>query len=204
MTVPSKRNVDPRRRQGVNVIWQDVEAHGLATTPLQTVLDCASRLPLHEALAIADSALRAGAVGEHELIEAASGLGKSWRRRALEVVRAASPLADNPFESVVRAHAMEVPGLHLVPQVFIPGYGRADLADVDTALIVECDSFGFHSSRGSLLNDIERYNRAAGLALTLVRFGYEHAHQPAYIQATLAGALHPEPQEQVRSRREAA
>ena len=204
VTVPRTRKVDPRRRRGCQVIWQDVVQDGVSTTALQTVLDCAARLPFHEALAVADAALRLREVSHAELLDAASRAGRRWRSRTLHVARHASALADNPFESVVRAHTIEVPGIDLAPQVFIPGYGRADLVDLRRALVVECDSFAFHSSRAALLNDIERYNRAAGLGLTLVRFGYEHAHQPDYIRSTLRSAVMPPPQRHALTRCEAA
>lgn len=183
VTVPRDRSPDPRRTRGARVIRQDVPCDGYATTPLQTALDCARRLPLHEAVAVADSALRSGLVRRHELIEAADRLPRPGKAR--QVAQLADARSDNPFESVIRAIASEVEGVRLVPQVDIPGYGRADLADVDRRLVIECDSFGFHAARADLLRDIERYNRAALLRVHLVRFGYEHGHRPDYVRSVL-------------------
>ncbi len=182
VTVPRNRRTDARAR-GIVVVRQDVATDGIATTPLQTVLDCARRLRFEEGLAVADSALRSGLVGPEELVRAAGRLPRPGR--AVEVAREADPRADNPFESVVRALALGVPGLHLVPQVQVVGYGRGDLVDVRRRLVVECDSFGFHASRAALLSDTERHNRAALCRATLVRFGYEHAHRPDYVRRVL-------------------
>lgn len=43
---------------------------GVVIAPIQTLLDCARRLPFEEALAVADSALGSGAVCQSELSEA--------------------------------------------------------------------------------------------------------------------------------------
>lgn len=48
------------------------------TGPVRTVIDCARTLPFPEALAVADSALRAGAVTSAGLIEAADRLSGPW------------------------------------------------------------------------------------------------------------------------------
>ena len=183
VTVPAGRHVDRQRRRGARVVRQDVAADGMLTAPLQTVLDCARRLPFEEALAVADSALRSSRVTGEELIAAADALPRPGHART--VARHATVLADNPFESVVRAHCLQVAGVDLRPQVEVAGYGRGDLVDVEGALIVECDSFGFHAGRSDLLGDIERHNRAAAVGASLLRFGYEHAHRPEYIVETL-------------------
>lgn len=184
ITVPRNRRVTSSMRRGRVIIRQDVAIDGIATTPLQTVLDCARRLPFAESLAIADSALSRGLVGAEELRSAAAALARPGH--AIAVAEHADPRAETPFESTIRAHALPVTDLDLVPQAQIAGYGRADLADIARGLIVECDSFTFHAGRPALLNDIERYNRAALLQARLVRFGYEHAHQPEYVRRVLS------------------
>ena len=183
VVVPPKRRVARERRAGVRVLWRDAQIDGIATAPTQTVLDCARSLPFPEALAVADSALRSGLVGRHELIDAAARLPRPGRAR--RVAALADPRAANPFESVVRAHALDVPGLHLVPQVSVVGYGDGDLVDVRRRLIVECDGFRWHSSRAALINDIERYNRAAQIDATVIRFAYEHAQNGPFVQRVL-------------------
>jgi hypothetical protein len=90
----------------------DDRADGV-TTPVRTVIDCA-RLPFDEALPIADSALRSGLVTREELdVVQVRGAGAGSVRR---VLRHADGRAANPFESVLRARAIEV-GLDVEPQV---------------------------------------------------------------------------------------
>ena len=62
VAVGPRRHLGPERRVGVRVVWMPwprttwlPESPG----PLKTVIDCARHLPFDEALAIADSALRA-------------------------------------------------------------------------------------------------------------------------------------------------
>lgn len=184
VTVPRHRKVSSARRAGVDVHYGDVATDGVATTPEQTVIDCARFLPYPDALAVADSALRAG-VGRHTLLIAAGKAPRTHRGKALAVVEAADSRAANPFESTVRGISHEFP-LRLVPQVTIPGYGRPDLYDERRNLIVECDSFTFHSERSAVVKDVERYNAAALASLGLLRFAWEHAVlRPDYVRNTL-------------------
>ena len=96
-----------------------------------TLVHCLRRLKFDEALAIADSAMRSGVPRStlRRLAEGASGPGSAQLRRVAEL---ASPEAANPFESVLRSIAVDVPGLNVRPQVKIrePGIvARPDLVD---------------------------------------------------------------------------
>lgn len=175
VTVPRHRNVSPHRRRGVQLHYGDVAADGIVTTPVQTVIDCARALPFDEALCVADSALRSRMVDQGELVSAAELSPRTGRNDAIRVAEAADGRADNPFESVVRAVSKEFPQLTLVPQVVVPGVGRPDLVDESLRLVVECDSFTFHSARADVVHDVERYNACAVEAHTLLRFAWEHA-----------------------------
>ena len=175
VTVPRHRRIAPYRRRGVHVHFAEVEADGLATTPLQTVIDCARHLPFDEALSVADSALRSGTVDPHELRAAADLSPGTGRARAIRVANAADRRADNPFESVVRAISLEFPALRLVPQLYVPGVGYPDLHDRARRLVVECDSFQFHSGREAVVKDVERYNACELGGFPLLRFAWEHA-----------------------------
>lgn len=98
---------------------------GWVTSRPRTVIDCAARLPFDEALAVADSALRSGTVSRAELRAAAKKLSAhGMRRRVLRVVDLADQRAANPFEPVLRAIAMDVLGLELVPQHRIDRNGK--------------------------------------------------------------------------------
>jgi hypothetical protein len=190
--VPRNRKVEPRRRLGLDVRWRDLEPHeydGRVTSPHRTVIDCARDLPFPEALAVADSALRHGDVDPDELTKRALALPSTGRTEALHVVGHASPLAANPFESLLRGIAVGVPGLDLQPQVWIQerGFrGRPDLVDRERRIIVEAESFEFHGKRKALKRDCERYTALVIRGWRVVRFAWEHVmFEPDYVRDCL-------------------
>jgi hypothetical protein len=186
ITVPRNRKVSPQRRRGVDLHYGDISTDGIATTPLQTVIDCARVLPFDEAVSVADSALRSRMVGKGSLVVAAERSPRTGRNAALRVAHEADGRADNPFESVTRAISREFPELKLVPQVTIPGLGTPDLVDRELGLVVECDSFTFHSNRSAVVNDVERYNTVELRGLGLLRFAWEHSMlRQDYVRDTL-------------------
>lgn len=194
--VPRNRKLPAHRRSGVDVRWRDLaehEWHGLVTEPHRTVIDCAKDLPFPDALAVADSALRSRAVDPDRLEQLALLLPSNGRTQALRVVAEASPLAANPFESALRAIALDVPGLDLRPQVWIQerGFsGRPDLVDRDRRLVVEAESFEFHGRRKALHRDCERYNALVLRGWTVVRFSWEHVMlEPDYVRDALVAVL---------------
>lgn len=145
------------------------------TEPARTVLDCAVLLPFGEALAVADSALRAGDVTQRALIEAADALRGPGRARARRVARNASDLAANPFESMLRAICLEIPGLEMEPQVAIETArqaARVDLCDRHLRLVVEGDSYGFHSSPTAFEKDVRRYDELVAHGWMVLRFSW--------------------------------
>jgi very-short-patch-repair endonuclease len=157
---------------------------------------CAARLPFDEALAIADSALRHVDVTKRELVERAEAMPSRYRARCLRVARHADGRSANPFESVLRAIALDVPGLDVEPQVWVEPVGRPDLLDARRRLVIEADSFAFHGHRAALRRDCERYNAFVVIGYQVVRFSYEHVyHQPGYVRAVLM-ALVGQPDEQ--------
>ena len=190
--VPRNRNVELRRRSGIDVRWRDMERDehdGHVTGPYRTLLDCARDLPFHEALAVADSALRRRAVDKDRLIELALTIPTSGRKQALRVAEKADGRAANPFESVLRAIALEVPGLQVEPQVQLQErgfHGRPDLVDRRRRLVLEADSFAWHGSRRALKRDCERYNALVIRGWTVLRFAYEHVmYEPDYVRDAL-------------------
>ncbi len=178
--VPRTRKVPPERRHGVDLRWRDLlprEVHDRVTEHHRTVLDCARDLDFVEALAVADSALRHRDVDKERLLDLAAALPTNGRNQAIRVATEASPLAANPFESALRAIALDVPGLDLRPQVWIEerGFrGRPDLVDRRRRLVVEADSFAFHGTRKALRRDCERYNALVVRGWTVLRFAWEH------------------------------
>lgn len=193
VAVRRNRKLSPERREGLRVLYVDLppaDVRGRATGFVRTVMDCASRLPFDEALAIADSALRAGHVTKSELVLAAERMPDRYRKRCRRVARHASALADNPFESVLRAIALDVPGLRVEPQVPVPGLGRPDLLDRRLRLVIEAESFEFHGKRRLLKRDCERYNAFAIGGWLVVRFAWEHViFDPAYVHRALRAVV---------------
>lgn len=190
--VPRNRNVELRRRAGVDLRWRSLrpdEVDGSVTAAYRTVLDSTRDLPFLEALAIADSALRHGDIDKDRLIELALELPTTGRNEALKVAEAADGRAANPFESVLRGIALDVPGLHVEPQLLIQErgfYGRPDLVDRRLRLVLEADSFAWHGSRKALKRDCERYNALVIRGWTVLRFSYEHVmYDPDYVRDAL-------------------
>ncbi len=113
--------------------------------------------------------------------------GPAAVRRGLAI---ADGLADNPFESALRALGIDVPGLRLQPQRVIPGIGRPDLVDPELRLVVEADSFEFHGRRSMLKRDCERYNAFVADGWLVVRFSWEHVmFAPAYVDRVLRSVV---------------
>jgi hypothetical protein len=163
--VPRGRKVSAMHQQQYLVSWrrlEDDEVVGWRTSPMRTLMDCVTSLPFDEALAVADSALRTRGVTNLELFRAADALPGRGRERALDIAWYASDKPANPFESVVRAIAIQsVPGTKLVPQVPLTVAGRLirpDLLDRQLRLIVEADSHEFHTSREQIDGDCWRYD----------------------------------------------
>jgi len=160
------------------------------TSPVQTVLDCARWLSFDAALAVADSALRHRSVTRAELVKTHDSFRGHSRQHVLRVIEAADARAANPFESVLRAIGLDVPGLQLVPQVEIRTPGRRlvrpDLVDARLKIAVEADSFEHHGSRKALVLDCVRYDNLVADGWTVLRFAWEHVmHRPAWVRSTL-------------------
>ncbi len=177
VVVSRGRRVDPGQ-SGAQVHWAELGAdaiEGHATCIEVTLENCLRRLPFDEALSVADSALREGVDPGvlHAIADRAPGPGAPQIRR---VVREASPRAANPFESVLRAVALDVPGLSPRPQVTITDgdfAGRPDLVDERLRLVLEADSFQWHGGRGALASDARRYNMLVVNGWIVLRFSYE-------------------------------
>lgn len=155
---------------------QDVpELDGL-TTPLRTVLDCARSLPFGEALTVADSALRLGAISTSELLAAADQASGNGCRQIRRVAEFADSRAESALESMLRSRVLDAGFTGFVPQTVIADDGyfaRVDLAEQTRRIAVEADSFAHHASREALARDCRRYTNLAIRGWTLLRFSWE-------------------------------
>jgi very-short-patch-repair endonuclease len=194
VTVPRNRKVPANVRAEVDVFWRPLAPGRIGsasvTSPTQTVLDCARWLPFDEALAIADSALRHRSLSHADLVKAGEAVRGHGRREVLRVLENADARADNPFESVLRSIGLDVPRLHLVPQleIRIPGRRaiRPDLVDETLRIVAEADSFEHHGSRKALVLDCARYDNLVADGWTVLRFAWEQVmYEPAWVRSTL-------------------
>ncbi|HET8559271.1 MAG TPA: DUF559 domain-containing protein [Marmoricola sp.] len=187
------RNRSPRDSGGIDVRFADWRADEVVrgvTTIARTVVDCARALPFDEALAVADSALRSGKVTRAQLLQAAERSPRTGRTRALRVVREATPRAANPFESVLRAIAKDVPGLVVVPQGSVGTIGHADLTDERLRIAIEADSYEYHSLPEAFRYDVRRYTAMVRLGWLVLRFVWEDVmHNPDQIRAILSDVV---------------
>ncbi len=189
VTVPRSRRLDGDPGPG-QVVYADLlpaEIVGGVTAPVRTVVDCSRFLDFAAALSVADSALRSRLVVQPELVAAAGASPRTGRARAVRVAEAASDLADNPFESCLRAIALDVRGLAVRPQGWVGTVGRVDLVDDRLMIAIEADSWQWHASPQQFRLDLRRYTALARLGWVVVRFDWEQVmHQPEVVRAALA------------------
>ena len=194
LMVSRGRHVDPHERAAhihrAELAAEDVEDG--VTTPEVTLAHCMRRLPFDEALAIADSALRSGLPKStlERIADNAQGPGSLQMRR---VAACASGEAANPFESVLRAIALDVAGLSVRPQVWIREpdlVARPDLVDAALRIVAEADSFEWHGGRAQLSADARRYDLLVVNGWMVLRFSYEHVMtQPDFVRRVLVAAV---------------
>jgi very-short-patch-repair endonuclease len=191
LTVPKNRHLTLDQRRGVVIHRASLEAadiDGPATSVRRTIADCLRFLPEDEALAIADSVLRSRSETSSSLRAFVAGLRGPGSRQATRVAAAANGLSANPFETELRRLAT-LAGLDVRPQV--PLYaerfiGKPDLVDVEPRIVIEADSFEWHSSRRALLRDARRYNDFVVAGWLVLRFSWEDVmHHPDDVLAVL-------------------
>jgi hypothetical protein len=166
------------------------------TTPLRTVLDLSRCLPLEEAVAVADSALRLRTVSVEEV---RATLTAAWGHHAARA-RAVAPLVDARSESVLEslfAVALHIAGLdpparqHIVRERDGTFVARVDFCWPDQRLVVETDGFAFHSDREAYRRDRNRLNALERLGWRVLRFSWEDVrHRTAYVMRTIESCLH--------------
>jgi very-short-patch-repair endonuclease len=196
VTVPRSRKVSEEDQLRAHVHWVDLRAadvhDGIVTTRTRTLTDCMTSLAFDEALAIADSALRHDDITPEELVLLADGLRGPGSAQARRVARLATARATNPFESVLRAIALCVPGVDFEAQLPIDlpsGTVSPDLTDPRLGIVAEADSFAWHGDRRALRRDCRRYNRLVLAGWLVLRFSWEDVIlRPDYVRDCLVAA----------------
>jgi len=124
-----------------------------------------------------------------------------------KVAAHADSRAANPFESVLRALAIEE-GLAVQPQLKLDLSGmrvRPDLTDEQRNLILEADSFEWHGHRASLRRDCRRYNAMVLAGWRVIRFAWEDVmHDQEYVRTVLRALARPPGRTEVGRRSRAA
>ena len=138
--------------------------------------ECADDLTVAEVAQLADSTLGRG------------------RARIRAVAAAATGKSANPFESVLHAQALLIPGLNVEPQlsVRIPGSHtlHPDLADPVLRIALETEGFEWHGDSAAFTRDCRRYNTLTLLGWTVIRFSWSLVmYRPAYVHQTLLAAV---------------
>lgn len=169
-----------RRPRNVQLLYRDLRPDEIVddvTSPTRTVLDCARDLPLREALAVGDSALRSGLVSYDDLRQRARRLRGPGSARARRVVAWLDARAANAFESATRAILLEAGIAGFRPQVTIRAHGRflgrVDLAHTALRIVLECDSFAWHGQRFALVRDCRRYDELTAHGWAVLRLAWE-------------------------------
>jgi very-short-patch-repair endonuclease len=196
VTVRRKRSLPRGASEGVVLHWRDLDADDIdglwVTSPVRTVIDCCLDLPFEEALSIVDSALRAG-LRLTDVTERAAWLPARQRDKVTRVVNCSNPRAANPFESTLRAIALDVKGLVAEPQARIrydDFYAQVDLADEDLRIVLEADSHEFHSNRRDFDRDCRRYNALTVRDWLVLRFTWEQVmFEPHVVRRAIAAAV---------------
>lgn len=195
VTLARHRRLPRGAPEVATVHWRNLPPDHLrphVTSPARTVVDCCLDLPLDEALSVFDSALRSG-LPRREVTALAMTLGPRQRARVLRIARQADPRAANPFESVLRAIALGVPGLTVEAQVrlrYDDLYARVDLADESLRIVIEADSHEFHAERRAFDRDCRRYDELTVRDWIVLRFTWEQVmFHPDWVRQVLSAAV---------------
>lgn len=165
---------------GVQVHYRDLEpsdVDGLVTSPLQTVIDCLRDLPLRDAFAVGDSALRSGSVSAEELAVRAGKMRGPGSARIRQRAQLLDGRSANAFESVCRAILVEGDVQGFEPQLTIRHrgqfLGRVDLGNITLRILIECESFTWHGDSTALARDCRRHTEFEAAGWHVLRFTWK-------------------------------
>lgn len=166
------------------------------TTVLRTVLDLCRSLPLEEAVATADSALRRDLLTVRELQDAVCGMPAApGRPKVATAVALVDPRAGSVLESLLRvllsAHGLPPPQSQLVVRTRTGArIGAVDFAWEDLRVVLETDGFAFHADRRSYRDDRRRGNALVRAGWVVLRFSWEDVvSHPDYVVSCVRDVL---------------
>jgi very-short-patch-repair endonuclease len=180
------------RRTESTLAWP--ESMQLPTTsPADTVLDLAA-LPLGQAVAAADSALRRRLVEPGELVLAAARRPTWSSRSGVDaLLRAIDPRSGSVPESVLRVELAEAGLPRPVSQFVVVIADRRyvlDFAWPHQRLVVEVDGFSVHGTPQALNADLVRQNALVTAGWVVLRFtAWDVLHRPQHVVRVVADAL---------------
>lgn len=192
-TVPRRRGV--AARAGLLRTGDVGHVATVATLrPARAAVDLMRRLPLPDAVAVADAVQHASLCprpqlgAELRLHERLAGVRSA--RRALEL---SSPLAESPPESRLRV-ALVVSGLVPVPQHEVRDavgrlLARVDLAFPERCLALEYDGREVHTVQTAFVHDRRRQNALVAAGWRVLRFTSHDLRHPAQVVAGVRRAL---------------
>lgn len=167
-----------------------------ATSPVRTVLDLARSLPLAEAVAAADSALRLRLCTYEQLVAAVAALAPSRGRPACRAVlervdRASGSVLESLCRVVLEDGGLRPFETQLVVRTLRGAVGRVDFAWPEQRVLVEVDGFAFHADRMRYREDRRRTNALVLAGWRVLRFSWEDVlHRPEVVVAQVRAALH--------------
>lgn len=138
----------------------------LILSPGDSLADLLRCQPPDIAATAVDSALHRGVVGPQEMERVFAGL--SERRRAL--LHPHDGRCESGTETIVRVR-MALLGIHLRPQVLIPGVGRVDFVAGDR-LVIEVDGAEYHTDPVRFETDRRRDAELSRRGYRVLRFSY--------------------------------
>ncbi|GAB3282206.1 type IV toxin-antitoxin system AbiEi family antitoxin domain-containing protein [Sinomonas notoginsengisoli] len=130
-----------------------------------TVLHALGCLPVHEAVSVAESAVRAGRVDRGMLERMLTSSRNTRARRALSLV---TGTADSQPEVEARL-LFASRGWRVESQVIVANVGRVDFI-IEGIIIVEIDGHAFHGARDAFVEDRRRMNEALLLGYVTLRY----------------------------------
>jgi very-short-patch-repair endonuclease len=166
----------------------------VVTRPARTVADLCVVLPLAQAVAAADSALRSRLVLAAELVARLQGGPAPGSRRRRRVAALLDARSESVLESLLRVLLAEAGLPTPCTQVPLRADGvlvaRVDFCWPASRLVVEADGFAFHRDRVAYRRDRERLNQLESLGWRVLRFSWEDViGRPDYVVALVRGCL---------------